>query len=434
MTTTRHALLLTLGAIALGGGELQGQAAAPAANRASVERMQRDLRYLADDAREGRGLGTAGLDSAAAYVARQFQQAGLQPGGSQSGGMGWFQNFTIDSTAPVLAHCGFKPAPVKNVIGIQPGKGRLAGQVVIVGAHYDHLGLGGCSSMSPDSGGKVHNGADDNASGTAGIMEMARAIRGRPAAVPDARAIVFIAFSAEELGALGSHYYVGNPVRPLDSTYIMINLDMVGRSMNHRLSALGAETAVELRGVLDTVNATHDLAVAASGNGWGASDHAEFYAKRLPVLHFFTGVHSDYHKSTDDWEKIDPDAHAAVTAYIADVAWAFATRPAPLTLVFSPPPQPMAGGAVRPYLGTLPDMSSTPGGVRISGTGPGSPAEKAGLKAGDILLKIGAKDVKSLEDMQAALVGHKPGDVVDIVVKRGDSTLTVSATLSRRGG
>jgi C-terminal processing protease CtpA/Prc len=235
-------------------------------------------------------------------------------------------------------------------------------------------------------------------------------------------------------GALGSHYYVANPVRPIDSTYLMLNLDMVGRPVERRLSALGAESAVELLAELDSVNATHRLNVSGSGNGWGSSDHAEFYAKRLPVLHFFTGIHTDYHKSTDDWDKIDAQGTAAVTAYMADVAWKMATRTAPLTLVYSPPPQPVAGGGDRPYLGTLPDMSSTPGGVRISGTGPGSPAEKAGLKGGDILIKIGAKDIRSLEDMQAALVGHKPGDVVEIVVKRGEETVTVTATLSRRGG
>jgi len=428
MTTTRRTLLSAACAIALSASTLFGQAAAPAA---SAVRILRDIMYLADDAREGRGMGTAGLDSAAAYIAREFQQAGLQPGGTQ----GYFQTFSIDASAPVLAHCGIKPSPVKNVVGILPGKGRLVGQVVVVGAHYDHLGLGECSALDPDSAGKVHNGADDNASGTASVMEIARAIRGRNQRVADARTIVFITFAAEELGALGSHYYVANPVRPNDSTYIMINLDMVGRPVDRRLSALGAESAVEVLAVLDTVNATHKLAVSGSGNGWGASDHAEFYARRMPVIHFFTGIHMDYHKATDDWQKIDANGEAAVTAYIADVTWKFATRPQPLTLVFAPPPAPIAGaGGDRPYLGTLPDMSSTPGGVRISGTGPGSPAEKAGLKAGDILIRIGEREIKSLEDMQAALLGHKPGDVVEIAVRRGDSTVAVQATLSRRGG
>ena len=163
MTTTRRTLLGTACAIALGASTLSGQAPAGA------DRILRDIKYLADDAREGRGMGTGGLDSAAAYIAREFQRAGLQPGGAN----GYFQVFSIDATAPVLAHCGIKPAPVKNVVGVLPGKGRLAGQVVIVGAHYDHLGLGDQHSLAPSLIGQIHHGADDNASGTAGVIELA---------------------------------------------------------------------------------------------------------------------------------------------------------------------------------------------------------------------------------------------------------------------
>ncbi|MBI4419604.1 MAG: M28 family peptidase [Gemmatimonadetes bacterium] len=426
MNSTIARTLWAAGALALGAS---GLAAQTAASPASADRVLADIRYLADDAREGRGLGTAGLDSAASYIARQFQEAGLVPGGTD----GFFQPLTIDSTAPILAHCRIRPAPVKNVIGVLPGTGRLAGQVVIVGGHYDHLGRGECSSLDPDSAGIVHNGADDNGSGTAGVMEIARLLRGRGQSVAEARAIVFVAFTAEELGALGSHYYVQHPVRPIDSTYVMINLDMVGRPVENRLIALGAASAVELLAVLDTANATYGLKVSGSGDGWGASDHAEFYAVRRPVLHFFTGIHSDYHKATDDWDKIDARGAASIAAYIADVAWKLATRPQPLTLVWAPRPQPVAGGGNRAYLGTLPDMSSTPGGVRISGVGPGSPAEAAGLKGGDILIRIGGREIKNLDDMQAALVEHRPGDAVDVVIRRGERTDTVKVTLGRRG-
>jgi len=424
-TGRRLGWMLALGATTLSAGPLPAQTA-------SADRIVRDINYLADDQRDGRGLGTAGLDSAAAYIAREFGRAGLRPAGTRD----FFQPFTIDSTAPILAHCGLKPAPVKNVVGVIPGRGGLAGQAVVVGAHYDHLGRGECRAITldPDSGTRVRNGADDNASGTAGIMEIARLLQGRQAGVTNVRTIVFVAFAAEELGALGSHYYAANPVRPMDSTYVMINLDMIGRPVEGRLSALGAASAVELLAELDSVNARHRLAVSGSGDGWGSSDHAEFFAQKRPVLHFFTGIHTDYHRSTDDADRINGPGTAAVVGYIADVTWRLATRVAPLTLVWAARPQQMAGGGDRPYLGTLPDMSSTPGGVRISGTGPGSPAEKAGLRGGDILIKIGAKDVKGLEDMQAALMGHRPGDVVDIVVKRGDSTVTVTATLTRRGG
>jgi hypothetical protein len=398
---------------------------------ASPDRILADVKYLADDAREGRGVGTKGLDSAAAYISRQFQLAGLKPAGAE----GFFQSFSVDTSAPAMVHCGVHPARIKNVVGILPGKGKLAGQTLIIGAHYDGLGLGGCGSLDPDSNGVVHNGADDNASGTAGIMEIARLLRTRSAGTADQRTILFAAFTGEELGILGSGYYVAHPLRPMDSTIAMLNLDMVGRMVDHRLQAMGTLTAVELNAVLDTVNASYKFALSAGGDGWGSSDHAAFSIGRVPVVHFFTGIHSDYHRTTDDWQKLNPAGEAQVAGFVADVAWKLAVRPTPLTYVAIAPPQQSAGGGGygSASLGTLPDMASPAGGVRIQGVRPGSAAEKAGLKAGDFLLKMGTHELKDLTEMTKALQEHQPGDTVEILFRRGEEELAVKAILQKRG-
>ncbi len=423
---TTTAALAALFALALGAGSAPAQAPS---RKASADRILADVKYLGDDARQGRGVGTIGLDSAGAYIARQFKDAGLQPGGTE----GYFQPFDLDANAPALAHCGIKPARIRNVIGVLPGRGKLAKQTVVIGGHYDGLGLGGCGSLDPDSLGVVHNGADDNASGTAAVMEIARLLKTRTA--PDQRTVVFVAFTGEELGILGSSYYVNNAPRPIDSTVAMLNLDMVGRMVDNRLQALGTLTAVELNAILDSVNTKYHLTLSAGGDGYGSSDHAAFAVARVPVLHFFTGIHSDYHRTTDDWQKLDPAGEATVAAFVADVAWNVATRPAPLTYVRLPMPQMSASGSGygSASLGTLPDMASPPGGVRIQGVRPGSAAELAGLKGGDVLLRIGTHDIPDLQEMTKALQEHQPGDTVDIVFKRNDVRITAKAILQKRG-
>jgi hypothetical protein len=289
----------------------------------------------------------------------------------------------------------------------------------------------------------VHNGADDNASGTAALLEIARRLSThRPA-----RTIVFVAFSGEELGVLGSTYYVRHPApQPVDSIYAMLNLDMVGRLTDGKLLALGALTAQEFGPLLDSLNragpATRtDSAgrpvrfdLRASGDGWGPSDHASFYAVKRPVLQFFTDLHADYHRSTDDWDKINASGTARVAEFVADLAWALANRPGPLTFVDVPRPQVAAGSpGYGPYLGTIPDMSESPGGVLLNGVRAGSPAENAGLARGDIITGLGRRVVANLMDMTVALREHQPGDTVMITVKRGEETLRLQAVLARRG-
>ena len=401
----------------------------PAAHRAL-----NDLHYLADDAREGRGVGTRGLEEAGAYLARAFKTIGLAPGGDSGT---YFQTFTISPTAPAVVHSDAGGKTIRNVIGVLRGRSPTRrGEVVVVGAHYDHLGLGGFGALDdPDSTGKVHNGADDNASGTTALLEVARRLAGRRGG-PD-RTVLFIAFSGEELGDLGSGHFVAHPTVPMDSIYTMLNMDMVGRLRNAKLIVSGAATTKEFPALLDSLNRAGGngprFDLRASGDGWGPSDHASFYGAKRPVLHFFTDLHGDYHRTTDDWDKINIVGLEEVADFVAATVTALASRPGGLTFVDAPPPQTAIGGAgYGAYLGTIPDMSESPGGVRITGARAGSPAEQAGLKAGDIITAIGAKTVANLYDMTDALRSHQAGDTVVIVVKRDTATVRLTAILGKR--
>lgn len=396
--------------------------------QAPAQRVRADVRYLADDARQGRGVGTEGLDSAAAYIAEQFRLAGLVPAGSD----GYFQTFEIDPTAPAVAHSGLGGSSVMNVVGLIPGRGRLADETVVLGAHYDHLGMGGSGSLDPDSLGVVHNGADDNASGTAVLIETARQLGTR--AADETRTIVFVAFTAEELGLIGSDHYVKNPVRPNESTYAMINFDMVGRLSENKLIVIGTGSATQMPALVDSINSHNALLLTKTDDPWGRSDHSSFYSAKIPVVHLFTDTHTDYHRTTDDWDKIDYDGAAQVAFFAGDLAWSFATRRTPLTYIDVPQPVQAMGGGSGASLGTIPDMSGSPGGVRLNGVRAGSPAEVAGLQAGDILIQIGEHEFADLYGMTDALRAHKPGDTVKLVVMRDGERREFTATLGKRGG
>ncbi|HEX5003689.1 MAG TPA: M28 family peptidase [Gemmatimonadales bacterium] len=409
---------------------LAAQTTSPALTRAAT-RAQTDVKVLAADELGGRLTGTAGADSAAAYVARRFAQAGLQapPGG-------WFQAFTVSKDAPVVQHANLGELHGKNVIGILPGRDpALRNQTIIVGAHYDHLGLGGFGALDPDSTGRVHNGADDNASGTAALF----AIAARLQAAPLARTVVFIAFSGEELGLLGSSYYVNNPIYPLAATQAMINLDMVGRLRNDKLIVYGTGTATEFTPLLDSLNWYAKFDLRMQPEGYGPSDHSSFYAAKIPVLHYFTDLHGDYHRSTDDWQSINGPGLIRVADFAAAMTTALGNRPTRLTFVDVPPPAAVAGAAASPgygaYLGTIPDMASgDSGGVRISGVSKGSPAEVGGMQGGDVITKIGDYEVPDLVAMTEALRAYKPGDKVIIVVNRDGTERRLDVTLGKRGG
>lgn len=389
-----------------------------------------DVRYLSSDDLAGRITGSPGADSAAEFIARRFRQIGLQ-----SSSQGWFQPFTVSKDAPAVAQLHLGEIKGRNVVGVLPGRDPvLRNEIVIVGAHYDHLGMGGPGSgaLDPDVRGQVHNGADDNASGTAALIHIAA----RLAQQPPARTIVFIAFSGEELGLLGSAYYVKHPLYPLASTLAMVNMDMVGRLRNKRLIVYGVETAKEFPAMLDSLNWYAGFDLKKSGDGYGPSDQQSFFVAKRPVLHVFTDLHEDYHRMSDDWDKINADGLVRVADFTASVVRALADRTAPLTFVDAAPPDPHAGAVVTPgygaYLGTIPDMSENPGGVMLSGVRAGSPAEQAGLATGDILVRIGSKSVPDLQAMTDALRSHKAGDDVEVEFIRDGAHKTVRVTLGTR--
>lgn len=396
-------------------------------------RLLDDVRFLSDDRLQGRMTGSPGADSAAAYLARRFSEVGLQPAAG-----GWFQNFTVGRDAPAARPAQAGARIGRNVVGILPGRDPvLRNQTVILAAHYDHLGLGGFGSLDQDSTGSVHNGADDNASGAAGLIQVAA----RLATSPPARTVVFIAFSGEELGLVGSAYYVKEPIYPLSGTLAMVNLDMIGRLRNGRLIIYGARSAKEFPALLDSLNWYAGFDLKAQGDGYGPSDQSSFYAAKRPVLHLFTDLHEDYHRTTDDWQKVNYDGLKRVADFTLGLVTALANRRKPLT--FQDMPAPLPAQASGPsnglpgygaYLGTVPDMTGSPGGVRLVGVRAGSPAEKAGLRGDDIITRIGTTDTPDLQAMTDALRSHKPGEIVEILVRRGATVTTLRATLGTRGG
>lgn len=321
-------------------------------------------------------------------------------------------------------------ARTANVIGLLKGADPAkSAEIVIVGAHYDHLGLGGTTSLAAASGPQIHHGADDNASGVAALLEMARDLSAKRATLP--RSVLFIAFAAEELGTLGSLQFTKNPTIPWDSIVAMFNMDMVGRLRGDKLDVQGVGTSPAWKGLVESSNAEAKLKLALLEGGFGPSDHSPFYAAKKPVLFTFTGAHADYHKPSDTADRIDSEGIVRVVKFVEPVVLAVAT--APERIAFSEVKggtAPSAGGSrsFRVWVGGIPDFSEEGQGVKLSGVTSGSPAEKAGLLAGDTIVKFGDKDLRNLYDYTYALQGRKPGEKVNIVVKRIEDGKTVEKT------
>ena len=343
-------------------------------------------------------------------------------------------SFAFPDTLKVSLAIGIENthAKINNVLAYLPGK---TDEYVILGAHYDHLGRGNFDSLAPSQIGQIHPGADDNASGTAGLLELARLLA--PMKGKLQRGILFASFAGEELGLLGSAQWVKEPTKPIDKAVAMLNMDMIGRIKDGKVFIGGAGTGTTFKKVLEQAEAGSTLTFDVSQGGYSSSDHTSFVAKRIPVLFFFSGLHSDYHKPSDTWDKINGPSAAALLNVVEKAAVELADapeKPGFVAVVESNPHSGSTGGGggYGPYFGSIPDFGEIPNGVKFSDVKPSSPAAKAGLKAGDILIEFGGKPIRNLYDFTDALRRSKVGDVVPVTVLRDGKELKVDVKLEQR--
>jgi len=319
-----------------------------------------------------------------------------------------------------------------NVVGLLEGSDpALKDEIILVGAHYDHLGRGGAHSLAPHQVGEVHNGADDNASGVAGMLELAQALAADRASLR--RSILFIAFSAEEMGLLGSNHYVKHPLLPLERTIAMLNFDMIGRLRESGLIVYGVGTSPFWPMALERANESVRLNLRVREDGVGPSDHTSFYLRDIPVLHFFTGVHEDYHKPSDDAERINAEGAQQIISLAYAVVRELDRQPTRPAFVRAREERREAvASGFRVYIGTIPDYAESTEGVKVAGVRPGSPAEQAGVRPGDIILRVGRREIRNVYDYTYALQELKEGEEVEFVILRGGERLSLKVVPERR--
>src|SRR2546421_6435034 len=372
-------------------------------------------------------------------------------------------NYTLTLSIDIVR----REAPSFNVVGILPGSDpKLKDEAIVIGAHYDHLGRGGEGSLAPREG-EIHHGADDNASGMAGLIEVARMLSTQDP--KPRRTIVFIAFSGEEEGLIGSSYYVNHPVVPLQNTAAMINMDMIGRLKERKLIVGGIGTAQEWRSMVDADNSVQGMTVSlnaprreavatgkgpivlgANGqpvvtmdptkqffltlneDGYGPSDHSSFYAKQIPVLFLWTGNHDDYHKPSDTADKINYEGEARIVSFVERIVRDIdKSDKRPAYTVAKSDSQGRTMG-FRVYLGTIPNYADSNDGLKLDGVRDDSPASQAGLKAGDKIVKMAGREVKNVYDYTYALGEMKAGQEYEVEVMRGSERLTLKITPAKR--
>jgi len=391
---------------------LQAQDFKPAAIRTHID-------FLASDDLEGRGTATMGEIRAANYIAEIFKKAGLKPAGSVGSYFQPFQvSFAIDGNPHLLT--------ARNVVGFLDNGAR---NTIVIGAHYDHLGKGfQGSSLTPDSKNQIHNGADDNASGTSAVLELAGHFSGNK--ISEKHNILFIAFSGEELGLLGSKYFTENPTVPLNQISCMINMDMIGRLSNDKgLIISGWGTSPAWGKLIPDLAKKQNLRYTVDSSGIGASDHTSFYLKNIPVIQFFTGGHSDYHKISDDVSKINFQGEASILNLIAGLVEKLdkeAEEPE-----FQSAENPHSGNTTTDFkvtLGIMPDYSFSGKGLRIDAVTKSRPADKAGMQTGDIIIKLAGKEIGNIYDYMEVLGSHEAGDRVEAELRRGTETKKVQVT------
>ena len=371
-----------------------------------------DVVYLSSDLLEGRETGTEGEAMAAQYIANRFNQLGLNTS---------FQSFDFEVKAHPHA-TESTPKTGKNVIGYLDNG---ADYTVVIGAHYDHLGYGSSGSLHRGEP-AIHNGADDNASGVAAMLRLAEWLSKEGA--PNANNYLFLAFSGEEFGLFGSKYYASNATLPIDNVNYMVNMDMVGRLNEENVLVInGVGTSPSWTATLDHIQ-IDPISITTTESGFGPSDHSSFYLKDIPVLHFFTGQHSEYHKPSDDAELINYEGIDLVSQYIYQLVTALDGKE---KLVFTKTKDQSQGTRASSFkvtLGVIPDYTYGKKGMRIDGVSEDKPAQKAGLQQGDVILKIGDKDIEDIYAYMEALGSFEPNQSTTIVIQRGEEQLTLPLT------
>jgi hypothetical protein len=369
--------------------------------------LKKDVYFLAADDLGGRAIGTTGEQKAAQYLAQEFEKLGLTPMGTD----GFFQEFTVSkpSNPHEEAVIGTDGAGVtgRNVVAFLDKK---ADKTIVIGAHFDHLGMGGQGSLHRGDS-AIHNGADDNASGTAALLALAKIFKYETLKSN----ILFIAFSGEENGLWGSNYFVKNPTVDLKTVNYMINMDMVGRlNPEKSLAVHGVGTSPSFPPVLDPINAD-SLKLVPSESGVGPSDHTSFYLQDLPVLHFFTGQHADYHKPSDDADKINYEGLVQVVRYISRLIAGLDAEP---KLAFTKTKDSSDSPRFTVSMGVVPDYLYDGKGMRVDGVSEGKPAQAAGLQKGDIVIQLGDSTINDMMGYMRALSVFKKGDSTQVVLER----------------
>ena len=371
-----------------------------------------DVVYLSSDLLEGRETGTEGEAMAAQYIANRFNQLGLNTS---------FQSFDFEVKAHPHA-TESTPKTGKNVVAFLDNG---ADYTVVIGAHYDHLGYGSSGSLHRGEP-AIHNGADDNASGVAAMLRLAEWLSKEGA--PNANNYLFLAFSGEEFGLFGSKYYASNATLPIDNVNYMVNMDMVGRLNEENVLVInGVGTSPSWTATLDDIQ-IDPISITTTESGFGPSDHSSFYLKDIPVLHFFTGQHSEYHKPSDDAELINYEGIDLVSQYIYQLVTALDGKE---KLVFTKTKDQSQGTRASSFkvtLGVIPDYTYGKKGMRIDGVSEDKPAQKAGLQQGDVILKIGDKDIEDIYAYMEALGSFEPNQSTTIVIQRGEEQLTLQLT------
>lgn len=378
-----------------------------------ANKIREHIAVLANDSLQGRGTGSIGERKAATYVESQFKWLGLPPRGEQNS---YRQSFEFKSGV----HGTGEPGTANNVIAFLDNG---AAATIIIGAHYDHLGLGSeGSSLDANPQGKIHNGADDNASGVAGVLELARYFKTNK--TKEKYNFLFMCFSGEELGLYGSKYFTEHPTIDLATVNYMINLDMVGRlDSKNGISVSGSGTSPGWEPLLKKLS-TAEVTIKTDSSGTGPSDHTSFYLKNIPVLHFFTGSHSDYHKPSDDIEKINAEGEVAVLNVIIQLIEVVDSEPK-LAFLTTKSKSMGSARAFKVTMGVMPSYSSNEAGLKVDGVSEGKPAQKAGILTGDLIVQIGDLPIKDIQAYMEALGKFEKGQTVPVKVLRDGKELTL---------